>query len=40
MKTLGNLAALTLSLVLGLIPFALIAADDYVSGQPQIVQAQ
>jgi hypothetical protein len=40
MKTLNNLAALTLSMVLALIPFAIIAADDYVAGQPQIVQAQ
>ncbi|HEY2677690.1 MAG TPA: hypothetical protein VGI65_12035 [Steroidobacteraceae bacterium] len=40
MKTLSNLAALTLSLVLGLIPFAIIAADDYVAAQPAIVQAQ
>jgi len=39
-KTLSNLAALTLSLVLGLIPFAIIAADDYVAVQPEIAQAQ
>ena len=38
MKTLANLAALSLSLVLGLIPFAIIAANDYVAVQPEIVQ--
>jgi hypothetical protein len=30
MKTLAGLAALSLSLILGLVPFALIAADDFV----------
>jgi hypothetical protein len=30
MKTLNSLAALSLSLVLGLIPFAVIAVDDFV----------
>jgi hypothetical protein len=40
METLSNLAALSLSLVLALIPFAIIAADDYVAVQPGIVQAQ
>jgi hypothetical protein len=30
MKTLNSFAALTLSLILGLVPFALIAADDFV----------
>jgi hypothetical protein len=40
MKTLTNLAALSLSLVLGLIPFAVIAVDDYVAVQPEITQAQ
>jgi hypothetical protein len=40
MKTLSNLAALTLSLVLGLIPFAMIAVNDYVAVQPGILQAQ
>lgn len=39
MKTMTNLAALSLSLVLGLIPFAVIAVDDYVAVQPQ-AQAQ
>jgi hypothetical protein len=28
MKTLNNLAALSLSLILGLMPFAVIAVDD------------
>jgi len=30
MKTLNGLAALSLSLILGLVPFALIAVDDFV----------
>lgn len=30
MKTLHGFAALSLSLILGLVPFALIAADDFV----------
>ena len=38
MKTLGNLAALSLSLILGLMPFAVIAVDDYVAAQPEIAQ--
>jgi hypothetical protein len=40
MKALSNLAALTLSIVLGLIPFAMIAVNDYVAAQPGILQAQ
>jgi hypothetical protein len=39
MKTLSNLATLSLSLILGLMPFAVIAVDDYVAVQPEIVQA-
>jgi hypothetical protein len=30
MKTLNGFAALSLSLILGLVPFALIAVDDFV----------
>jgi hypothetical protein len=31
MKTLTNLAALSLSLILGLMPFAVIAMNDFVA---------
>jgi hypothetical protein len=34
-KTVTYLAAVSLSLVLGLIPFAVIAVDDYVAVQAQ-----
>jgi hypothetical protein len=34
MKTLNGLAALSLSLILGLVPFALIAVDDFVVAKP------
>jgi hypothetical protein len=36
MKTLTGLAALSLSLILGLVPFALIAADDFVVAKAEI----
>lgn len=36
MKTLNGFAALSLSLILGLIPFALIAVDDFVVATPNI----
>jgi hypothetical protein len=35
-KTLNNFAALSLSLILGLAPFALIAADDLVVAKAEI----
>ena len=36
MKTLNSFAALSLSLILGLAPFALIAVDDLVVATPKI----
>jgi hypothetical protein len=36
MKTLNSFAALALSLILGLAPFALIAANDMVVATPRI----
>jgi hypothetical protein len=35
MKTIHSLAALSLSLILGLVPFALIAVDDFVVAQAE-----
>jgi hypothetical protein len=37
MKALTNLAALSLSLILGLIPFAVIAVDDLVTAKAEVV---
>jgi len=37
MKTLNNLAALSLSLVLGLMPFAVIALNDVAATRAEIV---
>jgi len=36
MKTIHSLAALPLSLILGLVPFALIAADDFVVAKAEV----
>jgi hypothetical protein len=36
MKTLNSFAALSLSLILGLAPFALIAADDLVVAKAEL----
>jgi len=36
MKTLNGFAALTLSLILGLVPFALIAMDDFVVAKAEV----
>lgn len=36
MKTLNSFAALSLSLILGLVPFALIAADDFAVAKAEI----
>lgn len=36
MKTLNDLAAVSLSLVLGLVPFALIAMDDFVVAKAEV----
>jgi hypothetical protein len=36
MKTLNGLAALSLSLILGLVPFALIAVDDFVVAKTEV----
>jgi hypothetical protein len=37
MKALNNLAALSLSLILGLMPFALIAVDDLAVAKAEVV---
>jgi hypothetical protein len=39
MKTLNGLAALSLSLILGLAPFALIAANDLVVAKAEVSTA-
>jgi hypothetical protein len=36
MKTLNGFAALSLSLILGLSPFALIAVDDFVVAKAEV----
>ena len=36
MKTLNGFAALSLSLILGLVPFALIAVDDFVVAKAEV----
>jgi hypothetical protein len=36
MKTLNGFAALSLSLILGLVPFALIAVDDFVVAKTDV----
>jgi hypothetical protein len=36
MKTLNGIAALSLSLILGLVPFALIAVDDFVVAKAEV----
>jgi hypothetical protein len=36
MKTIQGLAALPLSLILGLVPFALIALDDFVVAKAEV----
>lgn len=36
MKTLNNLAALSLSLILGLAPFAVIAVNDFVVAKSEV----
>ena len=36
MKTIHSLAALSLSLILGLAPFALIVADDFVVAKAEV----
>lgn len=36
MKTLNSLAALALSLVLGVVPFAVIAVDDFVVAKAEV----
>jgi hypothetical protein len=36
MKTLTGFAALSLSLILGLVPFALIAVDDFVAAKAEV----
>jgi hypothetical protein len=36
MKTIHGLAALSLSLILGLVPFALIAVDDFVVAKAEV----
>jgi hypothetical protein len=36
MKTINGIAALSLSLILGLVPFALIAADDFVVAKAEV----
>ncbi|HEX3397808.1 MAG TPA: hypothetical protein VHS76_13980 [Steroidobacteraceae bacterium] len=36
MKTLNSFAALSLSLILGLVPFALIAVDDIVVAKAEV----
>ncbi|HEY2780705.1 MAG TPA: hypothetical protein VGI90_08015 [Steroidobacteraceae bacterium] len=36
MKALNNFAALSLSLILGLVPFALIAVDDVVAAKAEV----
>ena len=36
MKTLNSFAALSLSLILGLVPFALIALDDVVVAKAEV----
>jgi hypothetical protein len=36
MKTIQGLAALPLSLILGLVPFALIALDDFVAAKAEV----
>jgi hypothetical protein len=36
MKTLNSLAALSLSLILGLAPFAIIAVDDFVVAKSEV----
>jgi hypothetical protein len=36
MKTIHSLAALSLSLILGLAPFALIAVDDFVVAKAEV----
>jgi hypothetical protein len=36
MKSLNGFAALSLSLVLGLVPFALIAVDDFVVAKAEV----
>lgn len=36
MKTIHGFAALSLSLILGLVPFALIALDDFVVAKAEV----
>ena len=36
MKTIHGFAALSLSLILGLVPFALIAVDDFVVAKAEV----
>jgi hypothetical protein len=36
MKALNGFAALTLSLILGMVPFALIAVDDFVVAKAEV----
>jgi len=36
MKTLNGFAALSLSLILGLVPFVLIAVDDFVVAKAEV----
>jgi len=36
MKALNGFAALSLSLILGLVPFALIAVDDFVVAKTEV----
>jgi hypothetical protein len=36
MKTINGFAALSLSLILGLVPFALIAVDDFVVAKAEV----
>jgi hypothetical protein len=39
MKTLNSLAALSLSLILGLAPFAVIAVDDFVVAKAEVTSS-
>jgi hypothetical protein len=39
MKTIHSLAALSLSLILGLAPFALIATNDFVAAKAEVSTA-